>query len=42
MGLFPPVRLLIFEILSQLSVTIAFQDEKLQSLIAEMLTFMPT
>ena len=25
MGLFPPVRLLIFEILSQLSVTIAFQ-----------------
>ena len=41
-GLIPPVRLLIFEILSQLRVTIAFQDEILQSLIGKMLIFMPT
>ena len=42
MGLFPPVCLLIFDILSQLRVTIAFQDEILQSLIGKMLIFMPT
>ena len=42
MGLFPPVRLLIFEILSQLRVTIALQDDILQSLIGKMLIFMPT
>ena len=42
MGLFPPVRVLIFEILSQLRATIAFQDEILQSLIGKMLISMPT
>ena len=42
MGLFALVCLFIFEILSQLRVTIAFQDEILQCLIEKMLIFMPT
>ena len=33
MGLFPPVRLLIFEIFSQISITIAFQNEILGTMI---------
>ena len=40
--IFPPVRLLIFEIFSQHSIKIAFPDEILWTLIKKMLMFMPT